>query len=389
MNETCVIYCVFMNRLSLQLTLVFVSLMSGAAFAADAGVEARQVIIGQNISLQGGKNNYGVEVQAGVQMMFKEVNRLGGVHGRRITLRTLDDDNQSAKASTNAAALLDDGAFILFGSIEGGPSTAVMKVAAERKVPFFGPMAGSPELRRPAQGMVFPVRAEHREEFRALVKYGASTGLKRIAFFHADSDTGRLHLENVRLAGAEVKATVELPIPFKSDISDQQLNAIVEQISAKKIDMILNHGSPATYEKLLRKIRAADLRLQFLAVNSGSTQLAADLGPLAAGMIFSQVIPNPWARKTQIAREYQAAFQQAYPAREFSYGSFEGYLTAKALVMALEAAGPKLSREALTKALLAQKLDLGNFELIYLPGDHAGSTFVDLSIVKRDGRFLQ
>ena len=198
-----------------------------------------------------------------------------------------------------------------------------------------------------------------------------------------------MHLENVRLAGADVKAAVELPLPFKSDISDQQLNAIVEQISAKKIDMILNHGSPAIYEKLLRKIRAADLRIQFLAVNSGSTQLAADLGPLAAGMVFSQVVRNPWARKTQIARDYQAVFQQAYPAREFSCGSFEGYLTAKALVMALEAAGPKLSREALMKALLAQKLDLGNFELIYSPGDYAGSTFVDLSIVKRDGKFLQ
>lgn len=372
-----------------RLLMIALTFMSSGVAALDAGVNAQQIIIGQNISLQSGKNNYGVEVQAGVQMLFKEVNRLGGVHGRRITLRTLDDDNQSAKAADNAKALLDDGAFILFGSIEGGPSTAVMKVAAERKVPFFGPMAGSPELRRPAQSMVFPVRAEHREEFRALIKYGASTGLKRIAFFHADSDTGRLHLENVRLAAAEVKATVELPIPFKSDISDQQLTAIVEQINVRKIDMILNHGSPATYEKLLRKIRAAQLRPQFLGVNSGSTQLAADLGPLAEGMIFSQVVPNPWARKTQIAREYQVAFQRAYPARDFSYGSFEGYLTAKALVMALESAGPKLSRETFVKALMGQKIDLGNFELIYAPDDHAGSTFVDLSMVRRDGKFLQ
>lgn len=378
-----------MKPLFLQLLMIVLPFLSSGVSAADAGVDAQQIIIGQNISLQGGKNNYGVEVQAGVQMLFKEVNRLGGVRGRSITLRTLDDDNQSAKAAANAKALLDDGAFILFGSIEGGPSTAVMKVAAERKVPFFGPMAGSPELRRPAQSMVFPVRAEHREEFRALIKYGASTGLKRVAFFHADSDTGRLHLENVRLAAAEFKAAVELPIPFKSDISDQQLNAIVEQISARKIDMILNHGSPAIYEKLLRKIRAAKLRTQFLGVNSGSTQLAADLGYLAEGMIFSQVVPNPWARKTQIAREYQTAFQRAYPARDFSYGSFEGYLTAKALVMALESAGPRLSREAFTKALTAQKIDLGNFELIYAPGDHAGSTFVDLSMVKRDGKFLQ
>ena len=346
-------------------------------------------MVGQNITLQGGKNSYGTEVQVGVQLVLKEVNRLGGINGRRILLRTLDDDNQSTNAAANAKTLLDEGAFILFGSIEGGPSTAVMKVAAERKVPFFGPMAGSPELRRPFQNMVFPVRAEHRDEFRALVKYGTSTGLKRIAFFHADSDTGRLHLQNVKLAAADFKAAVELPMPFKSDISDQQLDAFIKQIADSKVDMILNHGSPANYEKLLRKIHKAGLRVQFFAVNSGSTQLAASMGELASGMVFAQVVPNPWARKTLIARDYQAAFQAAYPGRDFSYGSFEGFITARALVAGLKAAGPKLSRESFVKALMSQKIDLGNFEISYAPGEHTGSSFVDLSMVKRDGKFLQ
>ena len=54
----------------------------------------------------------------------------------------------------------------------GGPSTAVAEVATELKVPFFGPMAGSPTLRRPHLAYVFPVRAEHREEFRALMAWG-------------------------------------------------------------------------------------------------------------------------------------------------------------------------------------------------------------------------
>lgn len=311
------------------------------------------------------------------------------MYGRRITLRTLDDDNQSARADANTKLLIDDGAFVMFGSIEGGPSTAVMKAAAARDVPFFGPMAGSPELRRPHQQLVFPVRAEHREEFRSLIKYGASTGLKRIAFFHADTDTGRLHLENVRLAAAEVKAIVALAVPFKSDISDAELDAVVAQMGALDVDMVLNHGSVGVYEKLLRKIRAAGLRTQFLAVNSGSTQLADSLGPLAMGMIFAQVVPNPWARKTFIVREYQDAFRQAFPTRDFSYGSLEGYLTAKALVAALNLAGPQPTRRTFVKNLNGRKIDLGNLELAYYPGEHAGSVFVDLAMVTREGKFLQ
>ncbi|MBL0149275.1 MAG: ABC transporter substrate-binding protein [Ideonella sp.] len=59
--------------------------------------------------------------QQGAKLYFDEINATGGVLGRRIVLRTLDDNNQSAVAESNARQLLQDGAFLLFGSIEGGP----------------------------------------------------------------------------------------------------------------------------------------------------------------------------------------------------------------------------------------------------------------------------
>ncbi len=363
-------------------------LLAGVA-SAEPGVSATEIVLGQNITLQGGKNKYGVEVLAGITVLLDDVNRAGGVNGRRLVLRTLDDENQGAKAEANARQLVDAGAFILFGPIEGGPSTAMMKVAAEKQVPLFGPMAGSPELRRPHQSMVYPVRAEHREEFRALVNYGASTGLKRVGFFHADSDTGRKHLENVKLAAAAAKTEVVLAVPFKSDIGDAQLEAAVKQMAEQRVEMMLNHGSVSVYERLIRKARTADLRTTFLAVNSGSTQLAGALGPLAQGMVFSQVVPNPWARKTAITREYQDAFRKAMPDHEFSYGSLEGYLTAKALVASLRLAGAQPTRAGLSKALDGSTIDLGGVKITFRAGDHLGSTFVDLAMVTREGKFLQ
>lgn len=359
------------------------------AFAADPGVGPDELVIGQNITLQGGKNRYGVEVEAGIESYLRAVNQAGGVHGRKIVLRTLDDENQATKAEANARQLIDSGVFILFGSIEGGPSTAVMKAAVVQKVPFFGPMAGSPELRRPAQPLVFPVRAEHREEFRALIGYGTKTGLKRVGFFHADSDTGRQHLENVKLASKDLGAEVALSMPFKSDISDAQLDVLVTQLKAAQVEMVLNHGSPVVYERLLRKARASGVRATFFAVNSGSTQMAESLGPLAHGMVFSQVMPSPWARKTEITREYQDAFKRANPTHEFSYGSLEGYVTAKALVTALKLAGPRPTREGFVRALDGAVIQLGGLKSSYRAVENEGSTFVDLSIVTSQGKFLQ
>jgi ABC-type branched-subunit amino acid transport system substrate-binding protein len=357
------------------------------ALAAD-GVTKNQILVGQNITLQGGKNDYGVAVQEGIQTYLNFINGRGGVNGRQIVLKTLDDDNKGNLAEANARQLVEqDKVFILFGSVEGGPSTAVMKAAIDLKVPFFGPIAGSPTLRRPHQPLVFPVRAEHREEFRALLGYGKSIGATRVGFLRADSETGQQHLANLKLLSQELGMELVADLPFKSDIADTQIDQMVSQLEKGRAQIVFNHGSPGVYEKLIRKSRAKGLSTNFYAVNSGSAQMAKRLGPLAHGMVFTQVVPSPWERKTAITREYQEEFGKQKPGREFSYGSLEGYVTAKALVAALRLAGPEPTRESFLAGLTNASLDLNGLRAVYNRDQHTGLSFVDLAIVTREGTF--
>ncbi len=358
------------------------------ASAEDPGVTADSIQLGQSITLQNGRNAYGTEVQSGIKAHFDEVNRAGGVAGRRLVLRTLDDDNDTAKAEANARRLVQEGAFILFGSVEGGPSTAVMKAAIETQVPFFGPIAGAPGLRRPHQALIFPVRAEHRDEFRALIAHGKSLGLQRVALFHADTAVGREHLANVELLAGQAQMAFGGGAPFKGDISDAQLDATVAALTQRQVDLVINHGSASVYERLIRRARAANSRILFWGVNSGSASLAAALGPLGQGMVFSQVVPNPRVGKSPLVRRFQAALRQSAPAAPHTYGALEGYMTATALVAVLRANGPKLSRASLLGTLARFEADLGGVNLRYRSGEHTGSSFVDLALVGRDGRFL-
>lgn len=367
---------------------VSLALLCAAATAAERGVTDTEIVLGQNLTLQGGKNAYGVAAAQGMKMYFDSVNAAGGVNGRKIIQVILDDDNKASTAEANARKLVQDGAFILFGAIDGGASTAVMKVAGELKVPFFGPLAGPPTLRRPAQPMVFPVRAEHRDEFRALMTWGKNIGLATVGFLHADTDVGRQHLNNVSLAAKDLGLSVVVAIPFKGDPTDEQVGAMVKTIGEKKPDMFLNHGSAGLYQKLVSRAKAAGQKTTFMGVNSGSYQIAKGLGPLAQGMVFSQVVPSPWERKREIAREYQEAAKKASANPELSYGALEGYMTAKALVMALRTTGRDLTRASLVKVIESSKFDLGGVTVRYSPGDHEGSQFVDLSMVGRDGRFI-
>ena len=374
------------RRSMLALGLASCGLAAGAA--AEPGISAGEIVIGQTITLQAGKNDYGMAVMDGIRACLDQANTAGGVHGRKIVLRTLDDNNSSAQAEANARQLVNEGAFVLFASIEGGPSTAVMKAAVESNVPFFGPMAGSPGLRRPHQPLVFPVRAEHREEFRALMNYGRERGMTRVAFLHSDSEVGLSHLANVQLIAKDLGMEVVAAVPIKSEVDDARVDAIVRRLAAVQAHLMFNHGSAGIYERVIRRARDAGIATSFMAINSGSTQLAGKLGPLASGMVFTQVVPSPLSRSTQLSRDYQDSFRKAWPDKPFSYGSLEGWLTARALVAALAAAGPNLSRQRFVTSLHEHPIVISGFALHYSASEHRGSTFVDLAMFTRDQRFL-
>lgn len=376
----------FISRALIATVLGWAGLWQGAH--AEDGVDARQVLIGQSITLEGGKNDYGTAVIDGARSYFDLVNRRGGVHGRQIVLKVLDDNNQATQAEANAKALIEQHkVFLVFGSIEGGPSTAVMNVTTAQQVPFFGPMAGAPALRTPFQPLVFPVRAEHKEEFDSLLKYAKSLGMRRVGFLRSDSGNGREHLANVqalaRAAGLELVADM----PFKSDIDANGLASLVTQLKASGAQVVFNHGGIGVYEKFIRQARAQGLTTAFFGVNSGSTQLARHLGPLAHGMTFSQVMPSPWERKTAITRAYQDAFAASKPGQDFSYGSLEGYVTARALVEALQLAGRQPTRRSFVDGLNNAALNIEGLQLTYSDKAHTGMDWVDLAIVTREGRF--
>ncbi|MBQ0946536.1 ABC transporter substrate-binding protein [Ideonella sp. 4Y16] len=274
---------------------------------ATPGVSPQAILIGQVLSMQAGRNDHGVATRQGVEAGVRRVNAEGGILGRQLQIRVADDDAKPDQAEALAHQLVADGVFLLFGSIEGGPSNAVMKAANAKNVPFFAPMAGSPTLRRPLQPLVFPVRAEHRDEFRALLAHGGSLGMRRAAFLQSDTEVGRLHLANVQLACADLGWQPPLALPIGSEVSDAQITAMVQRLREARSELIFNHGSIGVYERLIRALRQAGLGIACYGVNSGSAQLAKRLGELSHGMLFTQVVPSPWERKTALTRDYQTA----------------------------------------------------------------------------------
>jgi len=362
-----------------------------AAAAAPALAQDRSIVIGQTIALSGGPSEHGKAVLAGVSLYLDKLNANGGVAGRRVVLRTLDDGGDGKRAAENTARLADEEKVVaIFGGIEGGPCVASMKVATEKRVPLVACMAGSPELRDPFQRYAFPVRAAHFDEFARLIDTALGYGRKRIAFLHSDSDTGRQHLANVRkLLGAR-GMELALAVPLSGQTEPAK---VVAALKGAGVQAMFNHGSYAQYATVIRESKKLGLDIQFLAVNSGAQQMVQLLGEDATGLIFTQVVPFPWRTMPAVVKEFRDELKARAPGIEPSFSALEGFISAKVLAEALRRAarnGRPPDREALLAALESMHaFDTGGMEVSFTPNAHRGADFVDTVIVALDGRFVR
>ena len=121
-------------------------------------------------------------------------------------------------------------------------------------------------------------------------------------------------------------------------------------------------------------------------------ELAESVGPLARGMLVSQVMPSPRASSQvsiPLAKEC-AEVLQALNGAKLNYTSLESCIAAKTLVTALKKAGPKPTRESVLAAMgTLGRVDLGGFALNDAPGSHNGSSWVELPILSRGDRFVR
>src|SRR5260221_11350965 len=80
----------------------------------ETGVTPTSILIGQSAAFTGPASELGNEMRAGANAYFRYVNANGGVNGRKIEMRSLDDGYEGDRAAPNTRKLIDDGVFLLF-----------------------------------------------------------------------------------------------------------------------------------------------------------------------------------------------------------------------------------------------------------------------------------
>ena len=363
--------------------------LAASALTAHASVPPSKgdLLIGQSAPLSGPMANPMANVLAGQQLAIDEINRKGGIGGRRVRLDTLDDGFDPRRTLENSRTLVEQrGALSLFGTVGTGQTMAVLPYIAEKRVPLIAAYSGSPALRVQPNAYFFTTQAGYDDELVRIVRNLVAVQARRIALVYQDNEFGKLLAplaeKIVTAEGAVLAGTRSLQSTGADSVAAAQA---VAGMKAQAVVMLV--AGPAVIGYIKANRAYAGLPVYTLSLSVGSAILKA-LGDDARGLAVSRATPYPWRATTVLAKEFNAVMARA--GKEVDYDHYLGYINMQVMAAGLRGAGknptPETVKEAMEKLA---RLDLGGYVMEFGPDKRHGSNFVEITVVGPSGNFIR
>ena len=366
--------------------LPLLSTLSTSARAQSSGVSDSAIVLGQSAPFSGAAEQLGLQFHLGAQLFFEALNQKGGVNGRRIELKRLDDGYEPERCAANTRQFIADDVFALFGYIGTPTSLAALPLATAAKVPYFAPFTGAEVLRDPFNRYAIHVRASYFDETAAIVRQLTQVGIKRISVFYQNDAYGKAGLEGVTRA---LKAINLEPASVGTvERNTVDVSAAVQAIMAQKPEAIVQISAYKSCAAFVREARKAGFAGNFYNVSFVGTQALADeLGKDGAGVVVSQVMPTPYSGSKPISREFQEAIVKGGNKVQANFSSMEGFLAARLFTEGLRRSGSRITRDGLISGLESSgTTSIGGYSVSLSPTNHVASRYAELSMLTGDGK---
>ena len=331
---------------------------------AEEGVTDTEIHVGQWGPQTGPAAPWGA-VARGTDAYFKMINAEGGIHGRKLIHHYFDDGYNPAKTLAGVKQLQEEvGMFAWVSGVGTAPGLAVKDYLMERKIPWFGPSAGSRHWVEPPNKYLFNVYPLYLGDAQALVRYAVNVlGFKRIAIAYQNDDYGKQGLEGAQIQLA--KSRLELVEAIPVNVADTDMKPHIMKFRKAKAEAILLFVGPGHVARLqgtgkamkyepqwMTSSTCSDVPLMMYITKGGyaGTIFAtfANIGDFKIGNIEDANNPSlPLSQKY-----YKDAFKK-YAAKEERWGlTFgAGISYAEPFVEALKRSGRDLTREKLVAEL--------------------------------------
>lgn len=338
--------------LALSAGVLAATLVVAAPAGAEVGVTKDTIKIGALGVLTGPLAKFGATIYDGIETVYEEANKAGGIHGRKIVYVREDDQCKAANAIGAVKKLIHQHkVFMIHGGACSNASLAAKPEIVANGVPWVITASTAVSLTDPVSPNIFSTMLAGWMESYAQVQYAIDSGMKRIAIVAQLDNWGRARydplIEAFKSKGIEPVADEEVS-PDPTDATATMLR--VQQSKADAVILILFPKAAAVvvrdaYKIGYKPVMIGGSTLGDIAVFDKTVGIPGAVDRLTALSAVGYGADNPkligWKKK----------IEAKYPNSVFNIYHMFGIASGQFVVEALKRAGPNLTRDAINKAL--------------------------------------
>ncbi len=372
------------------LGLAAVLLATLAPAAAEDGVTRDAVTIGYFSVMTGPVNLAGTSGWDGFRIYVDEVNKQGGVNGRKIQL--VGPYDEACKPSEAVAVvnklIHQDRVFAIAGGGCSGASLAALPAIKESGIPFLITISTHVKFMQPVLPNVFRAGTVPDDVLTTALADTAVKQLKakRIAILYVANDYGKGGAAGLTKRLEKYKIAPIAQEPY--NVGDSDFSAQVLRLKRDNPDLVFLYAYHKEAGIIVRQAVELGLKTKWLGSGATSTPLFPQAaGDAGVGFVSVQPLPGLIEGNQGEMGAYRAKLAALYPGglpagRPSDYDMFN-YGGAKVLVEGLRKAGPELTRQRFIAALESlHDLQTGTtFPVSFTKDDHEGSrgaTFIEI-----------
>src|SRR5256885_7314160 len=323
--------------------------------ASTPGVTATEILVGTHQPLTGPAAAGYSKISAATKAYFAHVNANGGVNGRKITYKIMDDGYNPANTQQVVRQLvLQDKVFAILGGLGTPTHTGVLDFLNTNRVPDLFVASGSLSWNQPAKyPITFGYNPDYTLEGKILASYvKANLAGQKVCVFGQHDDFGADGLKGVQavlgpsgVAGSQTY-----------DVTNTNVAPAIGALKAAGCGVTISFSVPGFTALALGTAAQIGFRTQWVVSNVGadymtlSGLLKAAAPALLNGLLSTNYLPsvddtaNPWIA---LFRRLNDQYNGGAPVDgNVAYGFSVGYL----FVPALQAAGEDLARQGIVQA---------------------------------------
>ena len=360
-----------------------------AAAPAPAPGAGDKIIIGHVASMTGNEATFGDSTDKGIKLAVDEQNKKGGVKGKQLVVKTLDDQGKPEEAAVAATRLVtQDAVAVLLGEVASSRSLAMAPIADSNKVPMISPTSTNPRVTKDGdKTRPYVFRVCFIDPFQGTVMAKFSRENLKITNVAVLRDVGNDY--SVGLANFFAAKFKDLGGKIISDESykagDQDFKAQLTAIKNKKPQAIYVPGYYTDVALISRQARELGIKVPLM---GGDGWDSAKLYEIAKGALDGSFFSNHYSDEdpSPVIQGFVKKYKDTYGAVPDALAVL-GYDAAKVAINAMETA-KDMTGPSLRDAIEATKGFQGVSGTINLDQDHnAVKSAVVLAIKNNQAKF--